>query len=119
VIRFRLVDDHRGAYGVKRICQVWEIDRSSCYGHLARAAARAARALAEDELAQEIAEIHAASGGAYGAIRITRELRDRGPVVNKKRVARIMRERGIARRKRKSPTKADKKAPPAPMELWR
>ena len=117
MIRFRFVDEHRGAYGVKRICRVLEIDRSAYYDHLARAEAREARALAEDELAQEIAEIHAASGGAYGAIRVTRELRARGQVVNKKRVARIMKERGIAgitRRKRKSLTKADKKAPPAP-----
>jgi transposase InsO family protein len=117
VIRFRFVDEHRGAYGVKRICRVLEIDRSTYYDHLARAESRKARAVAEDELAQEIAEIHAASGGAYGAIRVTRELRARGRVVNKKRVARIMKERGIAgitRRKRKSLTKADKKAPPAP-----
>ena len=117
MIRFRFVDEHRGAYGVKRICRVLEIDRSSYYDHLARAGAREARTLAEDELAAEIAAIHAASNGAYGAIRVTRELRARGQVVNKKRVARIMKERGIAgitRRKRKSLTKADKKAPAAP-----
>ena len=94
-----------------------EIDRSPYYGCLARAEAREARVLAEGELAQEIAEIHAASSGAYGAIRVTWELRARGRAVNKKRVARIMKERGIAgitRRKRRSLTKADKKAPPAP-----
>ena len=90
---------------MKRICRVLEIDRSSYYDYLARSAAREAKALAEDELAREIAEIHAAFGGAYGAIRVTRELRARGQVVDKKRVARIMKERGIAgitRRKRKS-----------------
>ena len=75
MIRFRFVDDHRGAYRVKRICRVLEIDRSSYYDYLARAGARETRALAEDGLAQEIVEIHAASGGAYGAIRVTRELR--------------------------------------------
>jgi len=94
-----------------------EIDRSSYYDHLARAEAREARAVAEDELAAEIVEIHAASGGAYGAIRVTREPRARGQVVDKKRVARIMKEHGIAgitRRKRRSLTKADRKAPPAP-----
>lgn len=44
-------------------------------------------------------------------------MRARGVVVNEKRVARIMKERGIAgitRRKRRSLTKADTKAPPAP-----
>jgi len=47
-------------------------------------------------LVAENAEIHVGSGGAYGAMRVTRELCARGQVVNKKRVVRIMRERGIA-----------------------
>ncbi|WP_414642559.1 IS3 family transposase, partial [Actinocrinis sp.] len=39
--------------------------------------------------------MHAESGGAYGAARVTMALRREGLVVNHKRVARIMRERGI------------------------
>jgi hypothetical protein len=66
--RSRFVDDHRGAYGVKRICRVLEIDRSSYYDQLAGAAAREARDLADNEHAKEIAAIHAESGGAYGAM---------------------------------------------------
>lgn len=107
---------------MKRIRRVLEIDRSSYYYDLAHAGARAAKASAEDEPASEIVEIHAASGGAsggaYGAIHVTREPRARGRVVNKKRVARIMGERGIAgitRRNRKSLTKADKKAHHVPV----
>ncbi|MGO4462973.1 IS3 family transposase, partial [Streptomyces sp. M-16] len=45
------------------------------------------------------------------------EVRDQGHVVNRKRVARIMREResvGITRRKSRSLTRQDRTAPPAP-----
>lgn len=41
----RFVDDHRGAYGVKRICRALEIDRSSYYDLLAQAQVREAKAL--------------------------------------------------------------------------
>jgi hypothetical protein len=51
--RFRFVDDHRGACGVKRICRVLEIDRSSYYDYLASAAAREARDLADNEHAKK------------------------------------------------------------------
>lgn len=46
-----------------------------------------------EELPHRIQAIHTDSRGAYGALRITRKLRDQGHVVNRKRVARIMRER--------------------------
>ncbi|MEU5220664.1 IS3 family transposase [Streptomyces sp. NPDC020807] len=47
-------------------------------------------------MVHRIQAIHTDSGGAYGALRITRKIRDQGHVVNRKRVARIMREREIA-----------------------
>ncbi|WP_405868229.1 IS3 family transposase [Streptomyces sp. NBC_01515] len=43
--------------------------------------------------------IHTETKGAYGIPRITRELREWGPVVNHKRIARLMRAAG-------TPTKA-------------
>ncbi|MFJ4821623.1 IS3 family transposase, partial [Streptomyces sp. NPDC088801] len=61
--------------------------------------------------------MHTASRGAYGARRITRKLRDRNHVVNRKRVPQLMREHkivGITRRRARSLTKADRTAPPAP-----
>ncbi|MFI1416932.1 IS3 family transposase [Streptomyces sp. NPDC020731] len=67
-------------------------------------------------------EIHTDSRGACGALRITRELRDQGHVVNRKRVARIMREReivGTARRKSRSLTRQDRTAPTAPDPILR
>ena len=42
--RFQFVEDHKDAYGVKRLCEVIEIARSSFYAWLAAAPGRAARA---------------------------------------------------------------------------
>ena len=61
--------------------------------------------------------VHLASRGAYGVPRVHAELRRLGHGVNHKRVERLMRERGIAgitRRRRRSLTRPDKQARPAP-----
>jgi len=75
------------------------------------------RAAADECLAALITRIHAESGGAYGAVRVTVAVRREGLVVNRKRVARIMRERGIqgvTRRRRRSLTRPDGKAGSGP-----
>jgi len=117
VIRFRFVDEHRNAHGVKRMCDVLGWDRSSYYTWHGNQEARQEKADAEEDLARRIRDIHTGSRGAYGARRITQKLHHQGHVVNHKRVARIMREReiaGITRRKSRCLTKQDRAAPPAP-----
>ncbi len=89
--RFQFVDDRRGTYEVKRLCQVLDVNRSSYYKWLAGAEARAARQHQDRILAEEIREINGESGGAYGSPRVTAELREKGRRVNEKRVTRIMR----------------------------
>lgn len=73
--------------------------------------------MANDVLAHEITALHIASRKTYGVPRIHAELRRLGRRVNRKRIARVMRERdirGVTRRKRRSLTGADKKARSAP-----
>ncbi|GAA0492693.1 hypothetical protein GCM10009532_15220 [Microbacterium aurantiacum] len=100
--RFQFVEDHKDAYGVKRLCEVVEIARSSFYAWLAAAPGRAARAAEDAVLAARIRVLQdPAQGGdrAYGAPRITADLNDGVPVagrVNHKRVARVMREHALA-----------------------
>jgi len=101
VNRFQFVADHSERYGVKRLCQVVKVARSSFYHWKATAAARAARAAADAALAVRIRAVHAAFDGTYGVPRITAELRDPasrhgGEAVNHKRVARVMRGIGLA-----------------------
>lgn len=94
--RFQFVADHQHTFGVKRLCQVLGIARSSFYYWRATAPDRQARAAADARLAQRIRTVHAAWDGTYGVPRITAELRDTGEPVNHKRVARIMRDIGLA-----------------------
>ncbi len=100
--RFQFVEDHKDAYGVKRLCEVVEIARSSFYAWLDAAPRRAAKAADDAALAARIRVLQdPAQGGdrAYGAPRITADLNDGVPAsgrVNHKRVARVMREHQLA-----------------------
>ena len=98
--RFQFVADHRATFEVKRLCQTVGVSRSSFYAWLDSAQARAERAAADDALAARIKAVHDADS-SYGAPRITAELNEGTIVgdagrVNRKRVARVMRQRGIA-----------------------
>ncbi len=117
--RFQFVADHRDAFEVKWLCEIVEIARSSFYAWLAGAEGRAARAAADQELAERIRAVPT-EDNTYGAPRITAELNDGmsgTERVNHKRVARVMRSAGIAgyRRKRRvtttTPDPADQKVP--------
>jgi hypothetical protein len=92
--RFQFVDDHRGAFGVKRLCRVLEVSRSGFYRWLKAAPARMERMRADARLARRIRKIHKESDGTYGAPRVTAELKDAGIDVNHKRVERVMRRIG-------------------------
>ncbi|THA22909.1 IS3 family transposase, partial [Streptomyces sp. A1547] len=118
VNRCQFVEDHQRRFGVTRLCSMLGISRSSFYYWRRTAPARAARQIAEAGLADRIRKVHQDSDGAYGAPRITAELRDEGgPVVNHKRVARIMRAiglEGVRLRRRHRTTVADQAAVKAP-----
>lgn len=92
----QFVADHRRRFGVKRLCTVLGIARSSFYYWRRTTAARAARQVADAKLAARIRAAHRESDGTYGALRITAELRDDGERANHKRVARLMRTIGLA-----------------------
>jgi transposase InsO family protein len=117
VNRFQFVADHQQRYGVKRLCQIIGVARSSFYHWRATAPARTARAEADAVLAQRIRAVHTASDGTYGVPRVTAELREGGDRVNHKRVARVMRGiglQGLRLRRRHRTTVPDPAAVKAP-----
>ncbi|MFF9120453.1 IS3 family transposase [Streptomyces massasporeus] len=117
VNRFQFVADHHRRYGVKRLCAILGIARSSFYYWRRTAADRAARQAADARLATRIRAVHHESGGTYGVPRVTAELRDGGERVNHKRTARVMRSIGLAGlrlRRRHRTTIADPAAAKAP-----
>ncbi|MFJ8744144.1 IS3 family transposase [Embleya sp. NPDC127516] len=116
-LRWDFVSPHRAEFGVKRLCRVLGLSRSSFYAHAAAAPARRARAAADAELTERIRVVHAASHETYGVPRITVELRADGHGVNHKRTARLMRGAGIVGRhlrQRVRTTVGDRAAVPAP-----
>ncbi|WP_424876948.1 IS3 family transposase [Streptomyces sp. SLBN-8D4] len=117
VNRFQFVADHQRRYGVKRLCAILGIARSSFYYWRRTAADRAARQAADARLASRIRAVHRESDGTYGVPRITAELREAGERVNHKRIARVMRGAGLAGvrlRRRHRTTVADPAAAKAP-----
>ncbi|MEK2479446.1 IS3 family transposase [Streptomyces noursei] len=114
---YAFIEAEKTTHGVAFLCRLSNVARSSFYAWLAAGKARTARRVSDDALAHEITVLHLASKGTYGAPRIHAELRRLGKRINRKRVERIMRERGITghtRRKRRGLTRQAKKAVPAP-----
>ena len=71
----------------------------------------------DEELAEQIAEIHEQSRGTYGAPRVHAELQEQGVSIGKKRVARLMKQqglKGVHRRKWPVTTKRAERERPAP-----
>jgi transposase InsO family protein len=118
VNRFQCVADLQRRYGVKRMCSILGVARSSFSYWCRTAANRAARQAADARLAARIRAVHQESDGTYGAPRITAELREAsGEAVNHKRVARVMRTfgiEGVRLRRRHRTTVSDPAAAKAP-----
>jgi transposase InsO family protein len=115
--RWDFISASAGDFGVQRLCRILGASRSGCYRWLAGAPAREARLADEEALVAEIRRIHAEHREAYGARRVHAELRARGRRVNRKRVARLMRERHVVGRhlrRRKRTTIPDRTAPAVP-----
>ncbi|MFF7975743.1 IS3 family transposase [Streptomyces sp. NPDC007905] len=93
--RFQFVADHHRRYGVKRLCIILGIARSSFYDWRRTAADRAARHAADARLASRIRAVHREPDGTYGVPRITAELREAGERVNHKPISRVMRGAGL------------------------
>lgn len=115
--RFQFVADHQRHYGVKRLCSILDIARSSFYYWRCTSADRAVRRAADARLAARIHKVHQDSDGTYGVPRITAELRADGERVNHKKIARVMRQTGqtgLRLRRKHRTTVADPSAAKAP-----
>ena len=114
--RFTFIHRLRDRFAVKRLCRLLVTDRGNYYLWARAEVRRQTQAARERELLELIVETHAAYP-AYGAERNTRELKRQGVQVGRRRVARLMREHGIAgitRRKRRNLTKPDQGAAVVP-----
>jgi putative transposase len=118
---FRLIEAERAQHRVSRLCQVLGVTRAGYYAWKRRAPSRGARA--DGELRALVARVFADSRETYGAPRIQAELaEEHGIRVSQKRVARLMRELGIAgvsRRRKGLRTTVRSREAPAAADLLR
>jgi len=84
-----------GRRNVARACALLKVSRAAFYQHLA---GPSRRRRADAQLASQIQAVHQESKGRYGAPRVHAELARRGHRHGRKRIARLMRQAGIAGR---------------------
>jgi transposase InsO family protein len=99
-VKYAFIQREQAQYPVACLCQVMGVARSGYYAWLKGSPTQ--REMANHQLAEQIREVHAQSRGTYGYPRVHAELRARGAVCTRKRVARLMRQQGLrGRRKRR------------------
>jgi putative transposase len=114
---YAFVEREKAAHPVHRMCRVLGVSPSGFWAWRRREPS--ARASANARLTGHITQIHQASRGTYGALRIQVELRARGMPCGHNRVARLMRQAGLMGCHRRRPvhvrtTRRDPAATPAP-----
>jgi len=90
----RYIDTHRDRFGVEPICQALQVAPSTYYAVKSRQPA--SRRVRDAELKQEVSRVHRDNFGVYGVEKIWRQLLREGIGVGRDRVARLMRDLGLA-----------------------
>ena len=97
---YRFIISEEANHAVRMMCRVLQASRAAYYAW--RSGDTHVQAASNHELLVHIKAIHRRHQGRYGAPRVTAELRDLGFMVNRKRIARLMRENGIVGRPRRT-----------------
>ena len=99
-MRCRFIHEHREEFSVGAMCRVLEVSRSGYYTWCSRP--ESPRSREDRRLRVKIRAIHQRSKGAYGSPRVHRELRnDKKETCGRHRTARLMREEGLAGKKKR------------------
>jgi len=97
-VKYALIQRCRDEFKLSVMCRVLQVSPTGY--HAWRKRAPSVRALADQRLLVNVLQSYFDSGRTYGAPRIVEDLRDDGIRVGKKRVARLMRARGLVARRR-------------------
>lgn len=98
-MKYAFIDAEKGQWPVDVQCDTLGVSRSGYYAWKGRPVAP--RAEQDVELVDEIKAAYAAGRGTYGSPRVHRELRAKGRRIGRKRVERLMRQHGIAARRKR------------------
>ena len=119
-MKYTFIENHKEEFPVLRMCQVLEVSESGYYAWLKREPSERERV--DKELGERIEDAYQQNRQVYGSPRIHAELKEQGVRCGKKRIARLMRERGInAKSKRRKMRTTDSRHdnPVAPNVLAR
>jgi transposase InsO family protein len=119
-VKFAFIAVEKACFPIRTLCTTLGVSRAGFYAWQERAPS--SHVQTDERLGLEIAAIHGESRQRYGSPRVYAELIDRGHRTSRKRVARLMRHRGLAgRRRRRFRTTTDSRHafPVAPNVLTR
>ena len=98
-MRFAFIGAEKARHSIPTLCRMLRVSRSGYYAWRRREPSR--RALEDSRLGTLVTAAHRAARGTYGSPRILDDLREAGERTSRKRVARLMKERGIVGEMRK------------------
>jgi transposase InsO family protein len=119
-MKYLFIEDHKEEFPILRMCQVLEVSESGYYAWLEREPSERERV--DKELGERIEDAYQKNRQVYGSSRIHAELKEQGVHCERKRVARLMRERGInakSKRRKMKTTDSRHNNPVAPNVLAR
>ena len=119
-MKYAFIQEHRHLFPIIRMCQVLGVSENGYYNWRKRG--KSQRKQDDDGIAERIEDAYDANRGVYGSPRIHAELKAQGIHCGRKRIVRLMREKGIsARRKRRKvrTTNSNHSSPIAPNLLER
>jgi transposase InsO family protein len=92
-VRFAFIAEHERTWTLTDLCRVVDVSRSGFHSWRDRGLSPHQRR--DEQLAVEVAAVHERSRKTYGSPRVHAELRARGVRTGRKRVARLMRAKGL------------------------
>jgi transposase InsO family protein len=98
-VKFAFIHAQKACFPIAFMCEQLGVSRGGYSAWASRP--ESTRKKGDRQLAEVVAEVHQESRGRYGAPRVHAELRARGHRVARKRVARLMRQRGLRARARR------------------
>jgi transposase InsO family protein len=119
-VKFEFISAQKAHFPIEFMCEQLGVSRSGFYAWRERP--ESARQQEDQQLAEEVAQVHQESRGTYGSPRVHAEMRARGRKVSRKRVARLMKQQKLeARKKRRTvrTTDSNHRQPVAPNILER
>ena len=121
-VKYAWIKAHTHCFPVGLMCTLLNVGRSSYYDWLAGQIRQTERNALQEQLVEQIRAVFIRYRGCYGARRIKRVLNSFGIIISRRRVAKLMRQAGLAcktKRRFKVTTDSNHQQPVAPNLLKR